>query len=191
MRGICRARRVGGPCGLDHGRARPPRSSGKLHSDGPQYRAGVHRPGWSAFCPGRWVARQPRGCRLGCRAGWFHRSPEVLRVRHRSRLCSGRMVLSRSPRTARAGSHRQDVAADGDRVRRGQRRGGGARLADSIHVVPARARRGCGWPDHGDDGSGLQPRISVQPERAAALRYRVDPDGAQHCASVFCAWALD
>lgn len=53
-------------------------------------------------------------------------------------------------------------------------------LAPSMEIGPSRARGGGGWSDHRDDGSGLQPRLPVQPERAAALRHRVDTDGTQH-----------
>ena len=83
----------------------------ELHSDGPQYRAGVHRPGLGAGCrrpvAGAAVAWSP----ARCRPGWIRRSPEVVRVRQRSRICGGRLVLPGSGRTARACSHRQDVAA--------------------------------------------------------------------------------
>ena len=44
-RRIGRARRRGGPRGLDDGRPCPSWSSPELHTDGPQHGAGVHRPG--------------------------------------------------------------------------------------------------------------------------------------------------
>ena len=77
------------------------------------------------------LARGPWICRSGCRPGRPGRRPEVDRVRHGCRIRRGPNGSS----VSEAGQlglapDRQDVAPHRGRVRRGQRRGRGARLAD-------------------------------------------------------------